>query len=250
MAAVGGIIFLLACVFLYYRSSSSGDQNQKSIHENKDSFNFGDVYAPDEAVWNGESQLKVDGVTPSNVKPSNPLSRESVFIFTKAMAAMSSRNLPNSRSSNTVRPSINPAFGANKVTVKTNTLRAKKDHVDEYKSDFIDLASPVLSPPSSSIKQYFETQTAPSLSSTESTSKPLGSLDTNDLTRWLTSLNYGKYATSFVENGIVGAVLCEVDTTADLNDCGVTMPAPIARAFLKELAKAKVDGVVFDNALP
>jgi len=54
----------------------------------------------------------------------------------------------------------------------------------------------------------------------------------------------GKYASKFADNGLTGSMLSEVESVSDLTECGVIMPPPVARAFLKELSAAKAKGVV------
>lgn len=222
-----------------------------TLYEPKDSFNFGDVYTPDHHD-DLTGTLEIDGVTPSNVKPTVPSSRESVFIFQNAMLDPSLRNTTLTTISNISKPfspaSMNPFFASNQSPIKPNVLKpAKKVQRDEIQSNYIDVNEYASSPPlSPSLKQYVDLSSPPddiAGNSVTPVSQPLKSIDAEDLAKWLTSLNYGKYTSSFVENDIIGSVLCEIESVADLIDCGVTMPAPIARAFLKELLTAKLNGV-------
>lgn len=59
----------------------------------------------------------------------------------------------------------------------------------------------------------------------------------------LDRLNLSKYVSMFIENNIDGRILNEIETIDDLKSCGVSMPIPVMRAFLREIGDYQKKGV-------
>lgn len=206
-------------------------------------FNFDAVYSADEGVnsLKGEnSVLKLEGIKPTDVKPSTASSRESMFIFNKAVSAFSSLTRPTmtdtsstlfnttTRMSSVIIPPFSiktesPTYHSGKARREDFTINLSNTNVSSMKAIVSSLED-------SSEKNPFKT-------------KPLSNLNNEEIREWLESINMGKYSDSFIENNLTGSVLAEIDSVTDLIDCGVSMPPPVARAFLTELATVKTKGV-------
>jgi len=59
----------------------------------------------------------------------------------------------------------------------------------------------------------------------------------------LASANLTQYSPGFVSSQLSGPALTEILSVEDLKDCGVTMPGPFARLFIKELNVYRESGV-------
>jgi len=64
-----------------------------------------------------------------------------------------------------------------------------------------------------------------------------------DVKAILNSLGLSKYLPQFVENGINGSVLVEINSADDLKECGIAMPGPILRSFFNTIKEYKRNGV-------
>lgn len=59
----------------------------------------------------------------------------------------------------------------------------------------------------------------------------------------LDRLNLSKYVNMFIENNIDGRILCEITNAEDLQSCGISMPPPVMRAFLREVTEYQKRGI-------
>lgn len=71
----------------------------------------------------------------------------------------------------------------------------------------------------------------------------LESLSVEEVKKLVDSIDLTKFSPLFVANDITGKVLCEIASADELLECGVKMPGPITRAFLKFIEEAKNSGV-------
>lgn len=110
-------------------------------------------------------------------------------------------------------------------------------------SRFLSVISPSIFSSDKALSERNLKQPVKKVLNEESKSKPLSALDVSEVKKWLVSINYVKYTNYFTENNLSGAILSEVESVADLNGCGVSMPGPYARSFLKELSNAKLNGI-------
>jgi hypothetical protein len=79
--------------------------------------------------------------------------------------------------------------------------------------------------------------------SSSSSTVPLESLTMDQVLKLLASANLTQYSPGFVSSQLSGPALTEILSVEDLKDCGVTMPGPFARLFIKELNVYRESGV-------
>jgi len=73
--------------------------------------------------------------------------------------------------------------------------------------------------------------------------RPLADLSAEEVLKVLSGLSLTRFQDSFRENGINGSIMSQFTTVDELKDCGLPMSGPVARAFLKEIAKFRANGV-------
>ena len=219
-------------------------------------FNFDSVYAADQAIEQSvntndtaNSILELEGLKPMDFKPSTPASRESMSIFGKAMSEdkgfLSSTLLRPSLDSSTVRPSITTS-----TTVKSSYAKPSSKssfHRDEYQINLnndIHVKPSSLSDSSAQLKSLESGPVQSNVTSNTLATKSFSTFTPSEVSAWLNSINMGKYASMFAENDMTGSVLSEIESVSDLLECGVIMPPPVARVFLKELSAVKGKGMM------
>ena len=73
--------------------------------------------------------------------------------------------------------------------------------------------------------------------------KPLVDLTVVEVSKLLGKLDMAGYVDLFKSYGINGTTLFEIESLEDLRECDIAMPAPLARAFVKDLVGFRVNGV-------
>ena len=73
--------------------------------------------------------------------------------------------------------------------------------------------------------------------------KPLKDCTSADVGKILDSLNLGEYKEAFQAGGITGRVLCQLETAAELEECGVTLGTSAAEDLFSSLQFYKSNGV-------
>jgi hypothetical protein len=71
----------------------------------------------------------------------------------------------------------------------------------------------------------------------------LADLSVADVSKVLSSLQMSDYSNDFLSLGINGRILVEIETIDDLTACGLKIPKPVARAFVKAMDEYRVKGV-------
>ena len=72
---------------------------------------------------------------------------------------------------------------------------------------------------------------------------PVEGLSMHDTGILLHFLGMSKYVDQFFSNGINGAILSELKSIDDMDSCSLTVPKPVAKAFLKQLGQFRQEGV-------
>jgi len=234
-----------AILYLWKRKPTRDDT------DSEENFNFDAVYhrySLEESptrVSLTDVGLKVDGLKPTDVKPSTPVSRESVFIFNRAVSSAPSFTSLQRQSESMTHYNVvnhtsksskfsNPSLGRMDLTnlPRQSVSESIKSRTNQQDSD------------TSTKSKELSTRDKKSPPQNVVSSKALNMLSTVEVSTWLESINMGKYASMFAANDMTGSVLSEIESVSDLIDCGVTMPPPVARAFLRELFTLKTKGVI------